>query len=253
VSIQYTTTKSPLVDEYITRNLKEFLTGTPRQGTHVSDLTRCITYTFWGKTTTLNASMEIRTMLYMISGMSLEDALTNSIGTKEDSLEKDGVIMSPDMVISMDDTLHVEIKTTRMYLAKDGRPKYGWSNEWLRRLLSYCYVAGVDTYALAVLFIIPAEMVNIELTFKQEDIDRFWQEFILPRKEALERAIEKNRPPQPYTYNEDWECERCSAQILCSTFSMQGSLVVDERTTHSDQKYLNRDDQEDVPFEELGI
>ena len=193
-------------------------------------------------------------MLFMISGMSLEDALTNAVGSKEDSLEKDGVILSPDMVVygEVNPTMHVEIKTTRMYLAKDGRPKYGWSNEWVRRLLSYCYVAGVNTYALAVLFIIPAELVSIELAFQQEDIDKFWQEFILPRKEALERAIKNNRPPQPYTYNEDWECERCPAQMLCSTFSMQGSLVVDERTTHSDQKYLNREDQEDAPFEELG-
>ena len=249
--MQYSTQPNSEVHDYIINNLRHYIFSKPREGIHVSDLTRCLTKTFWTKISPqLNDLIPEKDMMFMLAGIALEDALTGHLThEQEDSIEKDGVIMSPDLVV--DASEYDEIKTTRMYRGSDGRPKYGYPIEWLRRISAYCSIIGKDEYTLTILYIIPADLVTAKFTFSMTELEQFWNGFIIPRKEALERSLESNKPPEPFTYNDDWECGRCSSRILCETFKPQD--VIELRTTHSDVKYLERKDNVEESFTEIEM
>lgn len=186
-----------------------------RTGTHLSDLTICITKTFWRK---FNKQQSMgtndQTVLYFLIGLGLEKMLRGSEPTPP-SKEKDGVWYTPDHFDKEFDMFD-EIKSTRMGWIKDGdEPSKGWPEEWIRRMKGYCYAEDVTKWGLDVFLVIPAALHALDFTFDPAELSTFWHEYVLPRKAILEQALEDGVPPKAFKYNDEWECKNCDALLLC--------------------------------------
>ena len=119
---------------------------TQREGIHLSDLTRCVTKSFWTKYGKHKEKTPDKTVMFFLIGLGLEKMLRGNMPVPPTG-EKDGVLYSPD---HWDDEFDMfdEIKSTRMGWKKDAtEPSKGWPIEWVRRimgvLLCYrCYQVG---------------------------------------------------------------------------------------------------------------
>ncbi len=234
-----------IVDEFMAHLKKLFLEtkgGGDRQTideVHISHLITCITATFWNKYIPGTPPSQ-QTLLYWIIGGGFEEALTGSIShlTGEKSDECDDIYGTPDYESGLLKAW-AEIKSTRMWWdqAKGEPSKHGWSKQWIRALLGYCKIKKVTEWRLATLFLLPAILVGRKFIFTQSEVDEFWNNFFLPRKKALLAAIEATdkaggmRPPEPFAWNDTWECQRCPHQILCESMRLAKSFI--PKTSHT--------------------
>jgi len=119
-----------------------------------------------------------------------------------------------------------------------GSPTKGWPKEWGRRALGYAKALGVDGFGLGTFFLFQNRIVGTRMVFDEGEVDKFWEDFIAPRRDALVEAVAKAEPPAPYSYNDDWECLKCEFQFNCQAMSMTG--MFSPRTQEADKKYLER-------------
>lgn len=222
---------------------------------HVSGLVRCITQTFWNKYIPGTPPSD-QTLLHWISGTGFEEALAGNVShlTPDTSDHHDDIYGTPDY---KSDRLSAwaEIKSTRQWWDQGkGEPKFGWSKHWIRAILAYCKIKKVTEWRLASLFLLPAILVGRKFVFTQSEIDEFWNNFFLPRKQALLAAIEETekangmRPPDPFKYNDSWECQRCPHQILCESMRVAKSFI--PKTVHTDEMPST---ETDLPYLERAI
>jgi hypothetical protein len=206
-------TPDPEAKEEMLKHLKAFILNQDRSGLHLSDLTKCITKTFWDATLT-NKDIEEVAAMYFITGIGLELALTDSKNQPGEK-SKDGIIVSPDFK-SPTSGMYTEIKTTRMGFSQQGTPTKGWPTGWIRQMMGYAYVMGQDYWRNVTLVVTRVGMYGNRFTFENGEERDFWMNFVLPRKIALEEAQAQAIPPEPFSYNDDWECARCPVQMLCT-------------------------------------
>ncbi len=214
-------------DEVLTRIRKKWFKTAPgmREGIHLSDLNYCITKSYWQKimpTTQPNDN----TILTWVIGLALERVLLeDEVDThRPDSDEQDSIHVSPDYSLVIQQAMG-ELKTTRYYYKKDKTdPSKGYVLGWIKQMAGYSYVYNLDNYMLAVFQIITASMYGKQFSFNKEERTKFWKEYIIPRRDALIEARERKLPPEPFAYNEDWECENCSFKMICDTTTKVGPI-----------------------------
>ncbi len=187
-----------------------------RIGTHLSDLTICITKTFWRKfNKTQSMGTNDQTVLFFLIGLGLEKMLRGDIPAPP-TKDKDGVLYTPDHFDTEFDMFD-EIKSTRMGWKKDGdEPTKGWPAEWIRRMKGYCYAEGVEKWGLDVFLVIPAQLQVVDFSFDPAELAEFWIDYVLPRKEILEESLRTGIPPTPFEFDDGTECDRpCEFLLLC--------------------------------------
>ena len=72
---------------------------------------------------------------------------------------------------------------------------------------------------------IPAELQVVDFEFDVGELKEFWNDFILPRRDALIEALESGMPPTPYKYNEDYECKNCETALMCENAVLMKELM----------------------------
>ena len=208
---------------------------------HLSDLDLCITQKFWEKVISGSGEkqkIDPRNLLYMLTGVGFEMYLTGTVSHTTVGMGKlfdmNGITisMTPDYKTTVDDL--AEIKTTRMYPEKGtGIPaKHGFSTSWLRRMQGYAIGYGLDHYRLAILYIGAASLVGF--TFEYDipgEQEKFLNEFMYPRAKALREALDQfnesgiRKPPEPFAYNDAWQCLRCPFNFICEASKVAGNYI----------------------------
>jgi hypothetical protein len=138
----------------------------------------------------------------------------------------DGVTMHPDF-LALDGVL-ADLKTTRAGPKPPTFETYG--SMWLRQfqgyarykikqaelageVIKYPYPFDVLTYHL-----IQAEMKAWRFWFDEAEIERNW-EYVQLRKQVWEYSEASGIMPEPYQWNEDWECKDCRYALGCQLWA----------------------------------
>jgi len=195
----------------------------PSDGIHLTMLIYCITLAAWRNLVEFKATDD--EALLWASGLGLEEViLEDSSGTnRPEPRVVDGIMVSPDYIM-LNDARLAELKTTRMYLNKEEEPTYGWPETWKKQMMGYCVGYGVKEYRLASYHLIPAKLIGRLFRFTQEELDSFWAEMMVRRVRLIE-AVELKTIPEPFAYNAEWECKRCSALTLCEVSKQAGKYI----------------------------
>lgn len=195
----------------------------------VTSLIYCITKTYWeqkhGK-----AEPDRTTKLYFSIGLGLERALLKEQKlTGELSGEHEGIFYHIDG-LAVDEV--VELKSTRISnrtkidksITKrvDGNYRdvdfIDMPESWIRQIMAYCKVKNTLKAKLVVIHVIQPDIRVWDVEFTQKEIDTNW-EWLQKRRQVLWLGLENNRPPTPFEYNMDWECEKCPWALLCGVES----------------------------------
>ena len=206
----------------------------PREGIHVSDLTRCLTMNHWSRVFPQDTVPD-QTLMYFAAGWGLEEVLlSDGEGSQPETLYWEGIHLTRDYITLQGHGL--DLKTTRMSPADNGEPKRGWPDTWMRQLKSYSYVetmmkygdipADGATYAVAIFYIIQGQLAVIDLHFSFEELMENW-DWIQERKrheEIARQEFERNSMDltlfaTPYNWNEPWECKTCRFKQYCELWA----------------------------------
>lgn len=221
-------TADPLLKRQMLEVIKaEHQLGGERTGIHVSDLTSCLTKTYWGKTDPQQPS-DTEIGLWSI-GWSLERVIIPRLHV--DPFEVDGVVMSLDF--QLPDGTIADLKTTRM--APQGRKGEGgfqMPEPWLKQFAAYrygwnarCSDEQVDAFdpmplsygydfGVVVVHLIPAEITTWRVTWTPQELNNLWTG-MLERRDDLQRMLDTGNP-EPFKHNLGaWECTNCSRSLAC--------------------------------------
>lgn len=190
----------------------------PRPETpHLSELLYCLTRSYYDRFQPLAPSDA--EMLYFSVGFGLESVLLRDEHTFAPEVQQlDSVYMTLDYV-SLEGS-GVDLKTTRMMPNKDGSgvPTTDWPGTWLKQFMAYAKLLGSADYTVAVLYLggrgAQPELVVGTFSWTQEEIDANWA-YVQNRKAVYMAHIEGQRVPQPFAYNEEWECRTCRYLLRC--------------------------------------
>jgi hypothetical protein len=152
-------------------------------------------------------------MLFAL-GYGLQDVLTPP-DAHTPTIECEGIIYRPDMLLDLPNFGLVELKTTRMSSKKDELP-----DTWLEYIKGGCYIRSTNTYDLSVLYMMGnyappfPRLASFRLEFEQAELDSNWQ-YLMTRKQIYESHLADNTPPEPYMWSKDWECSKCRYKLTC--------------------------------------
>jgi hypothetical protein len=133
-----------------------------------------------------------------------------------------------------------DFKTTAMWKGDDGSPRRGWPAAWLYQFSMYglSQVLPADTdvnsdweslvpedifYDVAILYLNAArdfEVITLKFT-KDEVLQAAYT--ALDRKAIYERYTDT--PPEPFKFNEDYECEHCRYLLRCRAAQTANTTV----------------------------
>ena len=245
-------------DEII-RRFQDRLAREPRDmetPLHLSDVTGCITKSYYNrqiaslhkeqKDSRAQAGMiDSKSALYMYIGVLAEEALSQ-LAPEVAEVSVEGLIATADWELAFE--RFVELKTTRIYISKKtDMPSKGFPAEWLRRIAGYAYMYGVTEWRIGLVLVIPAEVKVYSFAFGQSELNRFWEEYILPRKVTLQTAISEELTPTPFQYNDDWECKPCPHHLSCQ-FGDQETISLPYN-----KDYMERHDAGANPLEPVNL
>lgn len=216
---------------------------------HLSDEDLCITRKFWEKVISASGEdykIDNKGVLYMLTGVGFEMFLTGTVSHTTIGMGKvvAGIAMTPDYGTKAKDL--AEIKTTRMWPDKiDGAPaKNGFSLSWIRRMMGYSIGYDLDYYRLAILYIGAATLVGFRFEWEPGQLDDYASESLIPRARALREALDQFKetgvrmPPEPFAYNDKWECTRCPFPMLCAGTQANGGYLPRVWSKEIAAKYL---------------
>jgi CRISPR/Cas system-associated exonuclease Cas4 (RecB family) len=182
-----------------------------RQGVHLTDAIYCLRKAYWNKIGFLPPSPN--EILHFILGLGLQDALLG--GDNPSVAQKDGMIISPDY---WDGEVLGELKTTR--IGQKRLDAHEFPDGWMKQLMGYAYVLGVDKAFLLVLTIVKPEVYSFILKFTQEELEANWKE-LTDRAEQLQVALDIGTLPPASIH--DWECKDCRYKLRCDVANMGGT------------------------------
>lgn len=225
-----------LTKEIMARIKKKYAAHTRKiktDGIHLTMLIYCITRTYWQEITELKPTDE--DARHWAGGLGLEEVLLrdeiNDTNIKPAIL--DGITVSPDYQMVLNGRM-AELKTTNMWPNKDGSglPSVGLPDTWEQQMMGYTLGYPEITksgYSLSIFYISKAKsIVSKRITFDYEtELKPFW-EGILTRKAVLETALKEHKPPEPFAFNQEWECKRCPALVLCQLAQANGDFIKKE-------------------------
>ncbi len=191
-------------------NIKE-----KREGIHLSTLVGCLTRSFFDQVSPIEPTD--KEVLLFVVGYGLQDVLTPQ-EAETPLLECEGITYRPDFMLRIGEQELGEIKTTRMGVK---RMVEGLPETWLEYMMGGCHIRGVTSYNLAVLLIVPPDIIAETLLFDQAEIDDNWL-YLMARKEVYEDAIAANQPPAPYYHCKGFECGGCRYKLVCDNIGRQG-------------------------------
>ena len=198
-----------------------------REGIHLSTLVYCLTKSFFDHIAPIEATDE-EVMLFSL-GLGLQDVLTPK-AAETPVYEKDGVTFSPDFIVQlgaraevspkMPPVHYVELKTTRMSSGKEGFPE-----TWIEYIMGGCYMRGINTYNLSVLYMLGnyrppfPQIHSFILSFTDEELQNNWN-YLMERKHIYSASLIMNKPPIPHMWCKDWECKNCRYKLQCDAIEM---------------------------------
>ena len=225
---------------------------------HLSDLTRCITKSFWSRLLASSNAGDIqanadaiddRAALFMYIGV-MSEAVLERLAPEQEVRAADGVIATPDWKLDDD---YIELKTTRIYVRQENKvktyPSKGFPSEWVRRMAGYCRIYMVDEWRLGMMLVVPGDIMVYRFEFDRMELLKFWLEFIGPRNDVFRNALRAKLPPKAFRYNDDWECGHCTFKMLCDYQS--GDHMSEEQLNIelANADYLDRADVGISPIE----
>ena len=191
-----------------------------REGIHLSTLVYCLTRSFFDQVAPIEAT-DKEVMLFVL-GLGLQDVLTPK--TAETPMyEKDGITFSPDFALRLPSEKRVryaELKTTRMSSSKESFPE-----TWLEYIMGGCYMRGINTYNLSVLYMLGnyrppfPHLSSFILSFTDEELRDNWGR-LMARKDVYCKALENNKPPTPRLWCKARECKNCRYALQCDAYEM---------------------------------
>lgn len=236
----------PIRQEILDRIAGKYIES--RTGLHQSELIYCLTKSYYKRMMGDGMKPSDKDILTWIVGLGLEEVLLEQ-PIEEDSIEDqkqpiikaflnklkklqikltrknrpegkevDGVSISPDYH-SEHLNVFAELKTTRAYYNKEGEPTKGYPFGWIKQIMGYAYAFNVTKFTLVVYQIIQAQMFGKLIEFTQDELNKFWHEYILPRKKILETSLKEKLPPEPFKHNETWECNNCNMRMICEVIT----------------------------------
>ena len=201
-----------------------------RESNHLSSYITCRTRSFLDQKQTTEPNDE-EVMLFAL-GYGLQDVLTPRDASAP-VIEKDGILYSPDMILS--NKLN-EIKTTRK------SAKYHFMDDslpvtWIDYMMGGCYMMEKAEYDLIILYMMgnyspPFPQLYAEtIQFEKNELEENWHK-IMGNKLVLDQAIKVGVPPEPFKNCYDWECKYCRYKLVCQTLA---------RTTPMSEEQLEED------------
>ena len=197
-----------------------------RTGIHVSDLTHCLTRTYWDKTDPQPLS-DTEVGLFSI-GWGMERSMISRMHVEP--FEVDGITMSLDF--RLPDGTIADLKTTRLsprgrkdqdgfqmpegWLRQFAAYRYGW-NALSEREVTYPKLAlerPAYDFGVVVVHLIQPEITCWRVEWTPQELNNAWAD-LQDRANALESMLNSN-DPQPYQHRlGDWECTGCSRALAC--------------------------------------
>ena len=104
-----------------------------------------------------------------------------------------------------------ELKSTRISTKKD--PK-DFPDTWTKQILGYMKCRGETKGVVVIFHIIPVELRSWEVEASELDINENWT-WIQRRKHTYQEFMDKAETPEPFLYNEAWECKDCRYKLVC--------------------------------------
>jgi hypothetical protein len=228
-----------------------------RPGLHQSQLTHCLTQTYWDKTDP--APPNDKQVLLFAIGFMFERVILSREETPG-PIEIDGITMSLDTVGLFGPA---DIKSTRMRAAgRKGaggfQPPSSWEYQFktyryaLNQVMCWCghrqdkHNAGpynscsecaFETnnmacnafeaspsydFGVVVLHLVEPEITAWRYTFTQEELESNWN-YLLQRKNQLQWML-AHEDPQPFKHNQSYECETCNHSLKCGLLASVQSL-----------------------------
>lgn len=190
----------------------------------VTSLIYCITKTYWerlhGKPT-----HDRDTKLFFSIGLGLERALLNEQKQGLLTGSEDGIFYHLDGLVG-DEV--AELKSTRISTRTkidknitkrvDGNYRDvefpDMPEAWIKQMLAYCKVKGTTKAKLIVLHVIQPDIRVWDVEFSPVEVEANWK-WLQDRKKVLMFGLKYGRPPTPFQYNQDFECERCAFLLMC--------------------------------------
>lgn len=218
-------------------NLRREYTGDTRSGTHLTSLIYCLTRAYWQEVDPLPPT-EDELIMYAI-GFGLERVLISR--DHVEPFEVDGISLSPDFVIN---ETYADLKSTRM--SPEGKSSCGVCGEpytghskaknghvyvavkagfevplgWQKQVMGYRHALNLLAgdvaydYSLAILHLIPAQLVALRLTFTQDELEENWR-WLLGRKYTLKHMLHFGEP-EPFKHRlYESECDNCRHSLKC--------------------------------------
>lgn len=227
-----------------------------RPGLHQSELSYCLTKSFWDRTAPLPLT-EKEIVLFAI-GFAAERVMLSREETPKE-LILDGISCSLDTISLFGPA---DLKTTRMRAkgrkGEDGfQPPEGWRHQFmayryaLNRITIEAKMAAlkleqeVDFYGryqfrqdvidlwvyadslpkvehdfgVIIIHLVEPEISAYRFQFSDEEMEANWAR-LMTRKTQLESMLETN-DPRPFTTNSDWECTHCRYKLQCELTASQ--------------------------------
>ena len=205
---------SKLLDEMVEEKLED------RTGQHpsVTDLLRCLTASWWDAHRKVEHGKKKE--IFFLIGIGLEKSLLAARKQNPTAGETDGIYWHID---DNDDGL-IEVKSYRGSLKKveqaDG--SFQLPDYYVQQVKSYCVMLGVNQCDLGIIYIIPAEfeVYHIEFDDLELGLHRRW---LMARRDVWLVAEAKDKAPESYKHNQDWECRDCQYKLLCQTRKQDGA------------------------------
>ena len=205
------------IESEILASLHEDMRDETRTQLSVTSLIYCLTKTFYNREMGLGANIapsREQTLLFS-TGLGLEDVLLKDRKFTVKGVHE-GIAYHVDSIGKDYDQL-TEFKSTRLSSKKTPDD---FSNSWLRQYKSYLKAEGKTGGHYIVIHLMGnyappfPDLRAYEIEFTQEEIDENWN-WIKGRQATYLDHVERKAVPEPFKFNEDWECTNCEFLGLC--------------------------------------
>lgn len=239
-------TPDPVLREEALKALaEEYKLNSRRPGLHQSEISYCLTKSFWERTSPLPLT-EKEILLFSI-GFSMERVLLAREETPSE-LVLDGISCSLDTISLFGPA---DLKTTRKRAGgRKGEDGFQIPDGWKKQFMAYRYVLNFyirnelclwcgheshytrncwddckclgatfpddndgHDFAVVIVHLVEPEISAYRFQFSDQEMEENWSR-LLDRSNQLESMLASN-DPMPFTTNEDYECQYCRYKLMC--------------------------------------